>query len=141
MHFEMRENATGRKFFEYGKKRKAMLWCRSRHSRNINNAALCKKIALLRTSCSCEISGLDFKTASCALRTRAAATNRIASVILRVFLTLLIRSLRTRVFPSMTTVDPRMEERVDVVTGEKAFTTPRTRAKTAISDAFIFVIE
>ena len=56
------------------------------------------------TNWSCAIRGLDFRTASCALLTRAAATKRMASVIRLVCLIDLILSRRSRVLPSITTV-------------------------------------
>lgn len=51
------------------------------------------------TICNCANNGLDFNTASCALRTLAAATSLMASVIRLVFLTVLMRSRSIRVLP------------------------------------------
>ena len=59
------------------------------------------------TICNCPINGRVFNTASCARRTRAAATNLIASVIRRVFLMDLILSFKPLLLPSMTIVELR----------------------------------
>ena len=74
------------------------------------------------TNCSWLINGRVLRTASWALLTRAAATSLMASVILLVFLMLLMRSLRSRVLPSMTIVDPLTDTLEATFVGENACT-------------------
>ena len=64
----------------------------------------------------------------------------MASVILRVFLMLLMRSLKSRVFPSMTIVDPLVEDLEATFVGEKACTLERSKMQhtaTAENEAVI----